>query len=97
MNRYDLLINRTSSECKLWWKVPYVANGAGNLSATILTSPTNTNEQQSDEQQEQPLITSSTVHAYFLGENALFSSIDFDLACKGYRISLLKKKMLSGE
>ncbi|CAF0761296.1 unnamed protein product [Rotaria sp. Silwood1] len=80
-------------ESKLWWKVPYVNNGTGNLSATMITTQKNT----VDNDQQQPLTTSSTVNAYFLGENALFSSIDFDLACNGYRISLLKKKILSGK
>ncbi|CAF2529025.1 unnamed protein product [Rotaria sp. Silwood2] len=85
------------NECKLWWKVPYVNNGTGNLSATIITMEKNTVDNDSDQQQQQPLTTSSIVNAYFHGENALFSSIDCDLACNGYRISLLKKKILSGK
>lgn len=46
---------------------------------------------------EQPLTTSSILKVYFIGENALFSSIDFDLLSNFYRISLLKKKILSGK
>ncbi|CAF0832417.1 unnamed protein product [Rotaria sordida] len=84
-------------ECKLWWKVPYVNNGTGNLSATIITAHKNTIDNDNDQQQQQALTASSIVNAYFLGENALFSSIDFELACNGYRISLLKKKILSGK
>lgn len=47
-------------------------------------------------QQEKPLSTSSIVHIQFFAENALFSSIDFEFACRGYRVSLLKKKISSG-
>jgi hypothetical protein len=49
------------------------------------------------DENDQPLTTSSIVKAFFIGENALFSSIDLDLNCRGYRISLLKKKILSGK
>ena len=84
------------NEHKLWWKVPYVNNGTGSLSATIVTVQADTVDNDS-EQIEQPLTTSSIVNAYFIGENALFSSVDFDLTCRGYRISLLKKKILSGK
>ncbi|CAF0759132.1 unnamed protein product [Adineta steineri] len=84
------------NEQKLWWKVPYVNNGAGNLSATVVTVQAEIDENDND-QNEQPLTTSSIINAYFIGENALFSSIDFDLASRGYRVSLLKKKILSGK
>jgi hypothetical protein len=49
------------------------------------------------DQQQRPLATSSVVHIQFLAENALFSSIDFEFACRGYRVSLLKKKICSGK
>ncbi len=84
------MIHRSGNDHKLWWKVSYVHNGTGTLSATVQTDKT---ESDSD----QPLSTSSIVNAHFVGENALFSSVDFDLACRGYRISLLKKKILSGK
>jgi hypothetical protein len=90
------MIHRSLNEHKLWWKVPYINNGTGSLSTTMMTVETDTIENGS-EGQEQPLTTSSIVNAHFIGENALFSSIDFDLACRGYRISLLKKKILSGK
>lgn len=83
-------------ECKLWWRVPYVDNGTGNLCATLISMQANTTDDDSDQQREQPLTTSSIVNAYFLGENALFSSVDFELACYGYRVSLLKKKIQTG-
>ncbi|CAF3423180.1 unnamed protein product [Rotaria socialis] len=86
------------NECKLWWKVPYTNDGTGNLSATLTTVQTNTVDTDSDQpQQQQPLTTSSIVNAHFIGENSLFSSIDFDLTGHGYRVSLLKKKILSGK
>jgi len=49
------------------------------------------------DENDEPLTTSSIVKVYFVGENALFSSIDFDLPGRNYRISLLKKKILSGK
>ncbi len=82
-------MNRIANEHKLSWKVPYINNGTGNLSATVMTMQ--------GENDDQPLTTSSIVKVYFVGENALFSSIDFDLISRGYRISLLKKKILSGK
>ncbi len=54
----------------------------------------NTSENDDD---DEPWTTSSIVKAYFIGENALFSSIDFDLIGRNYRISLLRKKILSGK
>jgi len=56
-------------------------------------STSNGNE---NDQQQKPLSTSSIVQIQFLAENALFSSIDFEFACRGYRVSLLKKKISSG-
>lgn len=50
-----------------------------------------------NDQQQKPLSTSSIVHIQFLAENALFSLIDFEFACRGYRVSLLKKKICSGK
>lgn len=88
-----LINNRSLNEHKLLWKVPYVNNGTGSLSATVQTDKIGNDS----DQHEQPLTTSSIVNAYFIGENALFSSVDLDLACRGYRISLLKKKILSGK
>jgi hypothetical protein len=82
-------VSRIANEHKLSWKVPYINNGTGNLSATVMTMQ--------GENDDQPLTTSSIVKVYFVGENALFSSIDFDLISRGYRISLLKKKILSGK
>ena len=77
------------------WKVPYTFDGSGTLSATVMTSQTTTDGNDSDQQQK-PLTTSSIVNVQFLAENALFSSIDFEFACRGYRVSLLKKKICSG-
>jgi hypothetical protein len=76
------------------WKVPYVSNGTGNLSASVMIMEKNTSENDDD---DEPWTTSSIVKAYFIGENALFSSIDFDLIGRNYRISLLRKKILSGK
>jgi hypothetical protein len=90
-----IFINRSSNEHKLCWKIPYTFDGTGTLSATIITAQSTTDGNDSDQQQK-PLTTSSIVHVQFLGENALFSSIDFDFACRGYRVSLLKKKICSG-
>ncbi|CAM4740239.1 unnamed protein product [Rotaria magnacalcarata] len=88
----------SANECKLWWKVPYINDGTGHLSATLTAVQTNTVDTDSDrQQQQQPLTTSSIVNAHFVGENSLFSSIDFDLTGHGYRVSLLKKKILSGK
>lgn len=86
---------RSENEHKLWWKIPYVHNGKGELSSTVLTTQTNTNE--TNDTDEQPLTTSSVLKVYFIGENGLFSSIDFDLLSRSYRISLSKKKILSGK
>ena len=72
----------------MWWKVAYTKNGTGNLSATIVTAQTD---------QELLLTTYSTINVNFLGENGLFSSIDFDLLSADYRVSLMKKKILSGK
>jgi hypothetical protein len=95
INEYTIFsIHRSANEHKLWWKVPYVNNGSGTLSATVQVD---TAENAGDQEQDQPLTTSSIVNAYFVSENALFSSIDFDLISRGYRISLLKKKILSGK
>ena len=89
-NKYVMILkNRSTDERKLRWKIPYTHNGTGSLSATVMTV-------QNDSEQ-QPLTTSSIINVYFVGENGLFSSIDFDLICEGYRISLLKKKILSGK
>jgi hypothetical protein len=87
-------MNRSANEHKLWWKVPYTNNGTGALSATVMTIQMDADQ---NDNNEEPLTTSSIVKAYFVAENALFSSIDFDLTCLGYRISLLKKKIFSGE
>lgn len=84
------IIPRSEKERKLWWKVSYVKDGSGSLSATIRT------DQADGDQQEQPLTTSSTVNAYFIAENGLFSSLDLELATPDYRVSLLKKKIISG-
>jgi len=91
----NFLIIRSSNEHKLSWKVPYIFDGSGTLSATVMTVQTTTDGSDSD-QQSKPLSTSSIVHIQFLAENALFSSIDFEFACRGYRVSLLKKKICSG-
>jgi len=58
-----------------------------------MTVQTTTNGSDND---QKPLSTSSIVQIQFLAENALFSSIDFEFACRGYRVSLLKKKISSG-
>jgi hypothetical protein len=85
----NIFLYRSENEHKLWWKVSYVNDGSGSLSATVQTN-TNDNEEQ------QPITTSSIINVYFLGENGLLSAVDFDLTCPGYRISLLKKKILCG-
>lgn len=85
---------RSSNEHKLWWKVPYTNNGTGTLTATVQTMQMDIDE---NDDNENPLTTSSIVKVYFLAESALFSSIDFNLTSRGYRISLLKKKILSGK
>jgi hypothetical protein len=90
-------MHRSETEHKLSWKVPYVNNGTGNLSASVITMQTSASENADDDNNEEPWTTSSIVKAYFVGENALFSSIDFDLIGRSYRISLLKKKILSGK
>ena len=87
---------RSANEQKLWWKVPYVNDGKGNLSATVITMQKDTNKTE-DDNDDQPLTTGSVIKVYFVGENALFSPIDFDLTSRGYRISLLRKKILSGK
>lgn len=87
-------MNRSANDHKLWWKVPYINNGSGNLTATVKTMQTDIDE---NDDNESPLTTSSIIKVHFIGENALFSSIDFDLTSRGYRISLLKKKILSGK
>jgi hypothetical protein len=89
-------MNRSSNEHKLLWKVPYIFDGSGTLSATVMTVQSASDGNDSDQQQK-PLTTSSIVHVQFLAENALFSSIDFEFACRGYRVSLLKKKICSGK
>ncbi len=89
------MINRSSNEHKLLWKVPYIFDGSGTLSATVITVQS-TADGSNNDQQQRPLSTSSTVHIQFLAENALFSSIGFEFACRGYRVSLLKKKICSG-
>ncbi|CAF5202245.1 unnamed protein product, partial [Rotaria magnacalcarata] len=86
----------SSNEHKLLWKVPYIFDGSGTLAATIMTSQSTTDGSDSDQQQK-PLSASSIVHVQFLAENALFSSINFEFACRGYRVSLLKKKICSGK
>ena len=90
---------RNVNEHKLSWKVPYIFDGTGTLSATMKVTQTMNDGIEGEQQQQQakPLTTSSIVHVQFLGENALFSSIDFEFACRGYRISLLKKKISSGQ
>ncbi|CAF3508837.1 unnamed protein product [Adineta steineri] len=86
----------SSNEHKLSWKVPYIFDGSGTLSATITTNQTSF-DSTDNEQQQKPLTASSIVHVQFLAENALFSSINFEFACRGYRVSLLKKKIASGK
>ncbi|UJR35432.1 hypothetical protein I4U23_028189 [Adineta vaga] len=75
----------STHEHKLWWKVPYIRNGTGNLSATVITVQADPieNDNDNDDQLEQPLTTSSIINAYFIGENALFSPIDIDLTSRG--------------
>jgi hypothetical protein len=85
---------RSLTEHKLSWKIPYIFDGSGTLSATIMTVPSTVDD---NDQQQKPLSTSSIVHIQFLAENALFSSMDFEFACRGYRVSLLKKKICSGK
>ncbi|CAF1417816.1 unnamed protein product [Rotaria sordida] len=84
------------AEHKLSWKVPYIFDGSGSLTATIMTTQSTTDSNEND-QQPKPLTASSIVHVQFLAENALFSSINFEFACRGYRVSLLKKKICSGK
>lgn len=80
--------SRSNNEHKLWWKVAYTKNGTGHLTATV-----NTEHNDHDE-----LLTAfSTVNVNFLGENGLFSSVEFELNAADYRVSLLKKKILSGK
>ena len=93
----ELLNSRSTNEHKLSWKIPYIFDGSGTLSATLMTVQSSSEQGDNDEQQsEKPLSTSSVVHIQFLAENALFSSIDFAFACRGYRVSLMKKKICSG-
>jgi hypothetical protein len=70
--------------------VPYTFDGSGTLTGTVAIHV-------DDNDHEQTRKTSSNVHVQFLGENALFSSIEFEFACRGYRISLLKKKICTGK
>ncbi|UJR10471.1 hypothetical protein I4U23_014675 [Adineta vaga] len=84
------------NEHKLSWKVPYIFDGSGSLSATLMTNQSGS-DGSDNEQQSKPLTTSSIVHVQFLAENALFSSLNFEFACRGYRVSLLKKKIASGK
>ncbi|CAF2779910.1 unnamed protein product [Rotaria sp. Silwood2] len=86
----------SSTEHKLSWKVPYIFDGSGTLTASIMTAQSTTDNDDND-QQQRPLTASSVVHVQFLAENALFSSINFEFACRGYRVSLLKKKICSGK
>jgi hypothetical protein len=88
--------SRSLKDHKLTWKVPYIFDGSGTLSATISTALA-PSEDADQEPTPKAISTNSIVHVNFLGENALFSSIDFDFACRGYRISLLKKKISSGK
>lgn len=85
---------RSTNDRKLSWKVPYIFDGTGTLTATIKPCQTSTDDQQISTPRTST--TSPIVHVQFFGENALFSSIDFEFACRGYRISLLKKKISSG-
>lgn len=73
-----------------------MTNGTGQLSASVKLTETNKSET-TDESTDEPWSTSSIVEAYFLGENALLSSIEFDLTSRGYRVSLLRKKIFSGK
>ncbi|CAF0827499.1 unnamed protein product [Rotaria sp. Silwood1] len=84
------------TEHKLSWKIPYIFDGSGTLTATITTVQSTTDNSDNDQQQK-PLTASSIVHVQFLAENALFSSINFEFACRGYRVSLFKKKICSGK
>ncbi len=93
---YNIMMNRSANEHKLSWKVPYIFDGSGTLSATVMTGQIALDGNENDQQQK-PLITSSIVHVQFLAENALFSSINFEFTCRGYRVSLLKKKIASGK
>ena len=83
-------------EHKLLWKVPYIFDGSGTLTA-IVTTVQSTSDGSDNDQLQKPLTASSTVHVQFFAENGLFSSIDFEFACQGYRVSLLKKKIYSGK
>ncbi|CAF0781256.1 unnamed protein product [Didymodactylos carnosus] len=90
------------AEHKILWKVPYTFDGSGTLVATLSTLSIDHNNQEKENnvnknEHELPVTTSSPIHVQFLGENALFSSIDFEFACRGYRVSLLKKKICSGK
>ena len=87
---------RSSTEHKLSWKIPYIFDGSGTLSATVTINPS-TNNGNENEHGPRPLSSSPLVHIQFLAENALFSGIDFEFACRGYRVSLLKKKICSGK
>ena len=62
----------------------------GTLSATIGTVET------ADDHEVPSLTIWSTVNAYFLGEHGLFSPVDVDITSEGYRVSLMKKKILCG-
>lgn len=73
-----------------------MTNGTGQLSASVKLTDANKSET-TDESNDEPWSTSSIVEAYFLGENALLSSIEFDLTSRGYRVSLLRKKIFSGK
>lgn len=97
-NDKHLVFPRSNNEHKISWKVPYTFDGSGKLSATIKCLQTNAADGSDNEQkQTKPLTTSSIIHVRFLAENSLLSSIDFDFACRGYKISLLKKKIQSGK
>ena len=88
--KYFLSNLRSKKERKLWWRIPYARETSGNLTATVLL------EEQESTDDEKPWTTSSPVNVYFLGENGLFSSLDFELISDNYRISLLKKKIITG-
>lgn len=85
---------RSTNDRKLSWKVPYIFDGTGTLTAIIKPCQTSIDDQPISTTRTST--TSPIVHVQFFGENALFSSIDFEFACRGYRISLLKKKISSG-
>lgn len=91
-----LSILRSSTEHKLSWKVPYIFDGSGTLSATVMINPSNSNGTE-NEHGTRPSSNSPVVHIQFLAENALFSGIEFEFAGRGYRLSLLKKKICSGK